>query len=73
MNTSEIARWALLAALGVVTYLLVLAWQRDQDAIAAAKAATTDAMAEVHAADGVPVAPGTPGTAAATAARPRNW
>ena len=57
MNTSEIARWALLAALGVVTYLLVLAWQRDQDAIAAAKAEATDAVAATHTTDGVPVAP----------------
>ncbi len=68
MNTSEIARWALLAALGVVTYLLVLAWQRDQDAIAAAKAAAADSQAEVLATEDVPAAPGAPGSPAATAA-----
>ena len=45
MNLSEIARWVLLGGLAIVTYLLVLAWQRDSVAAATALAAAQEASA----------------------------
>ena len=56
MNLPEVTRWLMLAGLAVVTYLLVLAWQRDHVAAATALAAAQ----ETNARDTAPASTETP-------------
>lgn len=67
MNASEIIRWGLLAALSVVTYLLVLAWQRDQDAAAAVRDQANETAPVVASTTDTPTLPDVASTAPLTA------